>query len=555
MVSRKLMIGISVLALGAGTAHAQTSTNVSDVTQTGTDNVAEVDNARAGNRDNRSTTVQNGNRNRTTVVQIGNVNVSQSQQIGNDNLLVHTQEGDFNQAEGYQLGDNNRTAVRQRGLFNSATVTQDGNRNTSQVAQGVEVSDADFFNALSDQITRAGDDNRATVNQIGSDLSSTIRQRPAAGGASAGQNVAKVSQRGLGSSSSILQESRGNYAEVFQFEGGAAAGARNSTSITQRNTAATSGDNPVSGNRASVSVRSQGNSSTLVQNGRNNEAEITQGLGQTNTVQINQVGSGDANRAAAAQYGNGNAVTIGQDSAAARASVWQQAGPASNRSSNNSAEIQQGTGTTGSAQFSASFFNNSAPTGIATRNLTATIIQGNNPEAASWNIAQVRQDGIGLTANVQQLGSGTSALPNIVRIAQQGGANGANIATAIQRAGVGPSSASDSAPTGQQGDEFFFAGGARSAEINILQSGSSNSATVEQRGRGQFARIEQGPGSGNTASILQDVSATNATAIVRQTGSNNSYSVTQAEANQYILVSQTGNNNEVTNSVRRGPGS
>jgi hypothetical protein len=189
-------------------------------------------------------------------------------------------------------------------------------------------------------------------------------------------------------------------------------------------------------------------------------------------------------------------------------------------------------------------------TGAQSRNLVANVTQGNYPGAASWNVAQVRQDGVDLTANVQQLGTGTVALSNSVRIGQQGGSAGANSAIAVQRAGVGPSGAGDAA-SGRGGDEFFFFGGARSAEATILQSGSSNSATIEQRGRGQLARIEQGPGSGNLASILQDVGATNATAIIRQTGSNNSYSVAQTAAGQYIVVSQTGNGNVVTNVVER----
>ena len=74
---------------------------------------------------------------------------------------------------------------------------------------------------------------------------------------------------------------------------------------------------------------------------------------------------------------------------------------------------------------------------------------------------------------------------------------------------------------------------------------------LRQRGRGQVARIEQGPGSGNVGSILQDVGATNATAVIRQTGSNNSYSIAQTAAGQYIVVSQTGNGNAVTNVVQR----
>jgi hypothetical protein len=53
------------------------------------------------------------------------------------------------------------------------------------------------------------------------------------------------------------------------------------------------------------------------------------------------------------------------------------------------------------------------------------------------------------------------------------------------------------------------------------------------------------------ATILQERPATNATAVIRQTGNNNSYNVLQTAPGQYVVVSQTGNNNVVTNVVQR----
>jgi hypothetical protein len=555
MTARALVIGASLFALAAaGAAQAQTNTNSSEVSQTGTGNVAEIDNARVGNANNTSILVQNGRDNTTSVQQIGTLNASQAQQIGDRNIILHTEEGDINRAESYQTGDANRSAIRQRGESNNAIATQSGNRNLNQIAQGIDAtssldfSTTGFFDAAVG-VARAGNDNRATVRQVGDDLASTIRQRAASGGAAASSNVARVTQRGSGNSSTVVQESRGNSASVFQFQGGNTAATRNTTALVQRNSGATSASNPLSGNVANIAVNGQANSSTVSQNGRNNSVELTQGVGRANVVQVSQVGTDGENRVGVAQYGTSNAITIAQDSVTARADVWQQPGPGG-QSSNNSVEIQQGTGTTGSAAFSAGFFNNTAPTGNQTRNLTADVTQGNGPGTASWNIAQIRQDGIDLSATIQQSGTGNPDLPNIVRIAQQGGSAGANSARAVQRAGVGPSSAGDRG-SGQSGDEFFFAGGARSAEINILQSGSSNSASVEQQGRGQFARIEQGPGGGNIASILQEASATNATAIIRQSGNGNSYNLVQTQAGQYVLVSQTGNNNAVTNVTDR----
>jgi hypothetical protein len=185
------------------------------------------------------------------------------------------------------------------------------------------------------------------------------------------------------------------------------------------------------------------------------------------------------------------------------------------------------------------------PVGSATMNLTADVTQ-----SGTRNFAVVGQWGTNLRATVEQLGSGAPSLHNGVSISQLGRTNSA---TARQTANVGPSAAGDPA-SGQSGDEFFFAGGARSAEIVISQSSSGNSATVEQRGRGQRARVEQS-GESNVGSILQLEAAANATAILRQTGNRNSYAIEQNQAGQYIVVSQTGNENAVTSIVRRGPGS
>jgi hypothetical protein len=552
MVLVRFAVAVSAIALSTASAQAQQTTNQSDVSQTGTDNILVIDNARAGNDQNRSSLIQNGTSNRATVIQIGDFNESLIRQIGDRNITNHTEEGDFNRAETVQTGDDHGSAIRQRGLSNSAVVEQQGTRLRSQIAQGSGASATEDFTFAqfydpNVAATRSGNDNRVSVSQIGTDLNSTVRQRAAANSsASADNNNGRIIQRGNGNLSTLTQESRGNVAEVFQFQGGNTTTLRNQTTVTQGNSAATSASNPLSNNRASASVAGQSNSGTINQNGRNSNAELSQGLGQG----LTQRGSGVSNLVRVSQAGNTNSVTVAQDSVAAVGDVWQQAGSPEGRSSNNSVDLQQGTGTTGSDSFSAGFFGNTAPTGAATRNLTADVIQGNNPNSASFNVAQVRQDGVDLTAIVRQAGTGTSALPNLVRISQQGGTGGANRATGVQGAGVGPSAAGDPA-AGQAGDEFFFGGGARSAELNILQSGSANSATIEQRGRGQFARIEQGPGTGNTASILQDVAATNATAVISQTGSNNTYDVVQTGPGQYIRVRQTGNNNVVTDVVRR----
>ena len=186
-----------------------------------------------------------------------------------------------------------------------------------------------------------------------------------------------------------------------------------------------------------------------------------------------------------------------------------------------------------------------SPTRSETFNLVTDVTQ-----AGTRNSADIGQWGVFLQAVVEQSGSGTVANPNRVLVRQRGRGNSV---AAQQSANVGPSAAADPA-SGQAGDEFFFAGGARSAEIVILQSNIGNSATVTQRGRGQLVRVEQ-TGQRNRASVLQEAGATNATLVIRQSGSDNSYSVTQTQPGQFLLVRQSGSNNAVTDTIRRGPGS
>jgi len=287
-----------------------------------------------------------------------------------------------------------------------------------------------------------------------------------------------------------------------------------------------------------------------VQQFADNFARVTQGLGSRGRVRIEQVDAGDYevtiaaepgssprafNRADVAQYGDNNALDLAQDSVGATAVVFQRRG-----SSFNSAVIAQGVRNAETQDP-----NNPTPTRNETFSLFTDVTQG-----GTRNLADIGQWGVSLRAVVDQSGSGTASMPNRVQIRQRGRGNSA---FAEQSGTVGPSAAG-SPSSGQAGDEFFFAGGARSAEIAIIQSNIGNSATVTQLGTGQLARIEQ-TGPRNRGSILQEAGATNATAVIRQSGSDNSYSVTQTQPGQYLLVRQTGSNNSVTDVVRRGPGS
>jgi hypothetical protein len=290
--------------------------------------------------------------------------------------------------------------------------------------------------------------------------------------------------------------------------------------------------------------------SVEVQQFADNFARVTQGLGARSRVRIEQVDAGDYevtiaaepgssprafNRADVAQYGDNNAVDLAQDSVGAIAAVFQMRG-----SSFNSAVIAQGVRNAETQDP-----NNPTPTRGETFSLVADVTQG-----GTRNLADIGQWGVSLRAEVKQAGSGTAAMPNRVQIRQRGRGNSA---FADQSGNVGPSAAG-SPSSGQAGDEFFFAGGARSAEIAIIQSNIGNSATVTQLGKGQLARIEQ-TGPRNRGTILQEAGATNATAVIRQSGSDNNYSVTQTQPGQYLLVRQTGSSNSVTDVIRRGPGS
>ena len=59
-------------------------------------------------------------------------------------------------------------------------------------------------------------------------------------------------------------------------------------------------------------------------------------------------------------------------------------------------------------------------------------------------------------------------------------------------------------------------------------------------------------GANNLADIFQDTGATNATAVIRQSGNGNSYYVVQNQPGQYVTVSQTGAANTVNQVVQRG---
>jgi hypothetical protein len=356
--------------------------------------------------------------------------------------------------------------------------------------------------------------------------------------------VGRSSNGALGNSATITQTGNANSASLFQF------GTGDQASVTQSDgpNTGTSSTGAVARAIAGIYQNATGDSATVQQVG-DNFADVTQAFGTGSNVTVQQRDAGDQgsarafNSAVVAQYGTGNRVTVGQDALNAQATAWQKVS-----SSNNTADIAQGIGRTGQASTTGTPGFTGGPTGANAMNLIANVTQ-----AGTFNDATIDQDGASLTANIDQNGGGTSTLRNLVFISQTGAGN---FARAYQGAGVAssapgdPPSGNSASQNGGTQDEFYFAGGARSAELRILQTNSGNSASVEQYGRGQFARVEQS-GASNSASIVQEAAATNATAVIRQTGTGNSYNVIQVAPGQYVVVTQTGTNNSANSVVTR----
>jgi hypothetical protein len=177
-------------------------------------------------------------------------------------------------------------------------------------------------------------------------------------------------------------------------------------------------------------------------------------------------------------------------------------------------------------------------------------------QVGTRNNAEVTQNGSNSTATVDQRNTNTGTNTSNVIIGQNGGtgANGGNIATARQiGTGTGTGVIATGGQTGPTGDPATRTAGTFTNEIEIRQTndatttsataGGRNSATVEQRGNGQIGRIFQ-TGSNNEAGILQEMTATNSTAIITQTGRNNTFFITQDQPNSFLRVTQNGNANQ-----------
>jgi hypothetical protein len=512
-------------------------------------------------------------------------------------------------------GVQNRSFVFQNGVLNSATVSILGGGTGLSDATGAngEPIESGRIAGNSSTIYQAGIRNRAAVSIGGlggranrSVISQTnvvggsgTSGEPGTGGRSAG-HTAFVFQRGTIDDVSINQ---------------------NANSGTVTTGTSTSGTVNQSGSWANVSTLSLNSNVYLEQNGTNS-ATISlgldaDGLGDNNFSEVIQNDAGDEltsstgddpifggsstsvvgrqNQASVSQAGSNNGITIEQNAVNSRAVAWQRRG-----TDDNDIDIQQGTGEaiaflSGRGLTSSSTTTGTGATGI---NMFANVTQGNASGNSQGNTAIVAQDGRDLTANILQIGiDGEDDGANQARIAQTGRRNngtidqsGVDLFATIEQLGTSSSaanphvvtitqrgedndargtqastvtrSAAGSPAAGVAGNSAFpgaHAGGARSAEIVIMQEASGNRADVYQQGAGQRAWITQ-TGDDNVAAIQQEVGATNAVAVINQSGDNNNYLINQTLPGQYLYVNQTGNNNSssgtfIIRSGAGGPGS
>lgn len=386
-----------------------------------------------------------------------------------------------------QLSNNSTTEITQTGT-NSASVTQGRNANGTGGSNTITISQTD-----------AGDD-------VGPGTPGGPFNPGAPGAVTGRSNAVDVAQYGTTNTMSILQDAIDGAASVWQKAGGV----DNEVIIDQLGgTANRSNFAGVEqeGARSTATI-SQGEFLGAVPGGSNNEARI---------IQAGNNAAGQINNAIIVQVGTFSDALVLQSGNRIDGRIVQGA------NSNNSAGLVQ-----------------------VGNQLTASIGQSSNNNASSVN-----QNGQEHRAFVQQSGTGTTARRNSVTIVQAGARQDAQV---IQTGG--PTTATTVPVTGIPGNAEYpqsrAANSVNSAEVIITQRGTNvvsnantrNLAVVEQLGQGQYAEIDQN-GSRNVGRIYQDTGATNAVAILEQTGVGNSYTINQTLAGQYLFVRQDGGSNTI----------
>lgn len=255
--------------------------------------------------------------NNSDVDQVGNANNANVDQTGQNNSIV-TQEFTANQAIVNQLG-RNFSDIQQSG--NVGGSSSSGESNLAEVNQ----SGGGFlgYAPQSSTIIQEGDDNIAKVDQAGLDNESKIQQ---GNNGNAENNFANVIQVGMMQKSDVLQTYDNNYTTISQFggvntikveqvalpnqtEGNYSSLYQNGFGNSIESVQVTAGGvaNQNFSNREYVTQLNNYNTSVLLQNGDNNISVVGQSGG------FFPGSDGDANYAEVAQLDNLNASSITQE--------------------------------------------------------------------------------------------------------------------------------------------------------------------------------------------------------------------------------------------------
>jgi hypothetical protein len=561
MARARLPIGISVAALAAATAAAQTTSDSSGNSATrecAPGNSCTVDNMRGGNERNRAFVRQrNGQGNVASITQNGDDNSSTVEQSGNNNDAEHSQSGDRHTSLTRQTGDNHESVIFQGTRENSATVTQAGAGNISEVTQGTFFEDTRF----------TGEDNIASVSQSGSNLISFIDQSSGSSeGPPADDNSATLAQSGLGSFSEISQFSRGNIGVTRMFEGGVndATGNRENVSETfQTNSffrqdangrfvtgqgAPDRNNNPRSNNLADVAVRGQQNSSGVLQNGVQNTAIVSMlggGSGNSGNAPSDPMGAGRTVPAGRAEGNSSIVIQIGQGLFYEISSGGAGSSTTPNGQGNRST-VFQGSNANLGANHRATVYQRGRFDNLdinQQNNSAASAQTAANPGGTqSGSIADVSQLSLNSTTSITQRGTNTAIVTQGVnRNNASGGAidiGGNNVIT-IDQTDAGDASTASGGST-RQSNFVEVAQYSRDNSTTVAQNAVNARATVFQPigSRGNGANIQQGTGAGTAAAGGQGINAINLTADMTQRGSSLSATIGQGGTNLTATVNQ-----------------
>jgi hypothetical protein len=488
-----------VSMLGGGTGNTEATADLTNPANVGPNGTSLPANRREGN----TSDINQVGQNLTYRASIGGVNPANGQN-GRGNVA------NVGQGSTGTLGSGHTTFMFQRGTLDTANVTQ--NNNALGGSAGTDQQGSSIAN-----VAQASFGSTATVTQTGTNEARVSQGLNADG--SGGQNGLTITQVDLGDATS------GGSAPTDPFGGGGTTptttASRNFANIAQFGT----------GNTATVAQTAFNASATVFQRRNSNDATVTinQGTGAGfGTGAGGVVGTAAINVTALVRQGGTGVVNLRQDG------------------TNLTAEVNQ---------------NNFEDPAVADTTAGETNPLAQISQVGRGNSALVTQEGFNTSATVDQRFTNTGTLVNTVQITQRGGGtDGGNYATARQGTAGGSGASTSTGPaTGPAGDADARPAGARSAEIMIMQTntatataGGDNSATVEQRGAGQYARIVQN-GSNNLGGILQEAAATNAVAILDQQGRGNTFFITQDQAGQFLRVQQNGTTNNVI--VGSGPAS